>query len=355
MQIGLVGMPFTGKTTLFNLLTGSEQETGFSGTGEVHTGSAVVPDRRLAYLEELYRPERTVYARIQFKDIPGVLSEGGRAGRMARLLEEVRGADALVQVVRAFCSEAAGEPRPYRELRDFRTELYLADLATVENRIARLREARKTPHDAQRQIAALERVREALEEERPPASLPLSPENREALGGQSFLTDKPLLVVINLDENQLAAGGYPDREKIREHAAGAGAPLLEICALVELEIGRLDPKERDDFMAGYGLEEPGLALLARSAYRRLGLLSFFTVGDDEVRAWTIREGTAARRAAGKVHSDMERGFIRAEVFPFDALREQGGTARVREKGLFRLEGKDYLVQDGDVITFRFNV
>lgn len=355
LQIGLVGMPFAGKTTLFNLLTGSERETGFSGVGETHTGNAVLSDRRLDYLEELYRTGRIVYAQIQFKDIPGIRSTGGRARHMGRLLEEVRGADALVQVVRVFPSEATGEPRPYRELRDFQTDLFLADLATVENRLARLREARKPPQDAPRQIAVLERVLEGLEGERSPASLSFSPEEQEALGGHVFLVDKPLLIAVNLDEKQLAAGDYPDREKIKEYAAGLQAPVLEISALVELEISRLELEERDPFMAGYGLEEPGLVRLARSAYQRLGLISFFTIGDNEVRAWTIREGTVARRAAGKVHSDMERGFIRAEVFPFAALREQGSPARVREKGFFRLEGKDYPVQDGDVITFRFNV
>lgn len=359
MQIGLVGMPFAGKTTFFNLLTGAEKETGLAGAGEVHSGSAAVPDRRLDYLWELYRPRRQVNAQIQFKDIPGALSESGRAGRMARLLEEVRGADVLVQVVRAFrsgeVSAAAGDPAPYRELRDFRAELFLADMAAVENRLNRLSEARKPPRDADRQAAVLERVLKALEKERSPALLSLGAEEQEALGGQSFLTDKPVIIAVNLDEDQLAAGEYPDREKMREYAAGAEAPVLEISARVELEISRLSPEERAEFMAGYGLDEPGIGRLAQSAYRRLGLISFFTTGDDEVRAWTIREGTPARQAAGKVHSDMERGFIRAEVYHFSDLQAQGGPARAREKGLFRLEGKDYVVRDGDIITFRFNV
>lgn len=359
MLIGLAGLPLAGKTTFFNLLTGANRETGLAGEKEVYTGSAGVPDERVDYLGELYRPRRIVYTQIQLKDIPGVRSGGGKAGRISRLLEEVRPADALLQVVRAFREETvaqiAGVPDPYAELRDFRAELFLADLAAVENRLARLKESRKPPKDAERQEAVLRKVLQALESESLLSTLAISQDEQELLGGQSFLSEKPLLIAVNLDEEQLLAGEYPGQEKLREYAALAGAPVLEICARLELEISRLSPGERAEFMAGYGLSEPGVARLARAAYKRLGLSSFFTVGDDEVRAWTVEQGTVARKAAGKVHSDMERGFIRAEVVGFGDLKHLGGAARAREKGLYRLEGKDYPVCDGDVITFRFNV
>lgn len=358
MQIGLVGLPLAGKTTFFNLLTGADHGTGLGGAGEVHTGSAGVPDPRIDFLASLYRPRKTTCARIQFKDIPGARMED-EGKRAARLLDEARNADALVQVVRAFRSDeveaAAGEPAPFRELDGYRSELLLADMDALEKRIARIKDAPKVKKESAGQLAVLERVLSVLEEERPVSEAGLTAEERQLLAGQQFLSEKPLIIAVNVNEEQLAAGDYPQRDRVMEYARGSGILVIEICARVEMEIGRLSPGEREEFKADLGLEEPGLARLARAAYERLGLLSFFTVGDDEVRAWNIRRGTAARQAAGKVHSDIERGFIRAEVFHYDDLQRLSSAAKVREQGLFRLEGKGYPVHDGDIINFRFNV
>ena len=358
MQIGLVGLPQSGKTTFFNLLTGASAPTGFAAAGEVHYGSAAVPDRRIDFLADMYRPRKTVYARIDFEDIPGARLDGG-AARAARLLDGARSADALVQVIPAFDGAGEGNPdhqvSPYRELLDFYSELILADLDAVEKRLERLRSAPGKNSSAAAQIALLEQLQEALEQERPAASVPLDHAGRQLLAGQVFLTEKPLIAALNLDEQRLTAHDYPERSRVRKYTAARGIPVIEICARVEAEIGELPPADREAFLADLGLEESGLGRLARTAYERLGLISFFTVGEDEVRAWTVRRGVTARQAAGKVHSDIERGFIRAEMFHYDDIARLGSAAAVREAGLFRLEGKDYPVQDGDIINFRFNV
>lgn len=358
MQIGLVGLPLAGKTTFFNLLTGLHQETGLTGKGAVHLGSAEVPDPRLDYLFKLCQPAKKVNARIQFKDIPGVRFDQG-ASLAAKIWEEVRGADVLVQVVRAFrnklVSPVAGEPAPFTEISDLASELLLADMSAVESRLERITQARKPPKDAELQMAVLKKILTALENEQPAGSVPLDPEERQAICGQSFFSDKPLIIAVNLDQDQFATGSYPQREKVLDYTSRLNLPVIEACALIEAEISELPPADRPEFLADLGITEPGISRLARVAYECLGLISFFTIGEDEVRAWPIRRGTVARQAAGKVHTDMERGFIRAETVSFDDLYTLGSAAKAREKGLFRLEGKDYPVQDGDIINFRFNV
>lgn len=359
LQIGLVGMPFGGKTTFFNLLTETEQGTGLSDSIEVHLGSAEIPDQRIEFLSKLYKPRKTTYAQIQFKDIPGVNSENSTPAVTARLLDEVRSSDALVQVVRAFQSDlvsaAAGNPTPSKDLKDFQTELLLADIGLVETRIKRIKEAKKQPKDAASQADFLEVILSVLEEEKPVSSISVNEAEQAIIAGNNFLTEKPLILAVNIDEYQLAEGNYPEREKVISFATESGITLIEVCAQIEMEISRLQPEERVEFIKDLKLQESGISRLARAAYERLGLISFFTVGDDEVKAWTIRKGTTAQKAAGKIHSDLERGFIRAEVFHYNDLYELGSTPAVREKGLFRLEGKEYLVQDGDLISFRFNV
>ncbi len=359
MQIGLVGLPQAGKTTFFNLLTELNQTTGFNPAAGVQTGSAVVPDERIDFLASLYKPRKIVYARIIFNDIPGVrMNESG--ARAAKLLDQARAADALVQVVHAFQNGngnggAVADSSPYRDLTDYSAELLLADMHAIEKRIERIKSGKKVKKDAAEQLAVLERLLNALEKEQPLSAVKLSLKEQEYLDGQSFLSEKPIIAAVNIDENQLAAGDYPQREKVMEYADQLGMPAIEICAQSEMEIGRLSPEERDEFMADLGLPESGLGRLARVAYERLGLISFFTVGEDEVRAWTVRRGATARQAAGQIHSDIEHGFIRAEVFHYEDIYCHGSSAKVREAGLFRLEGKDYQVQDGDIISFRFNV
>lgn len=356
----MVGLPLAGKTTFFNLLTAAEEETGLSSRGKVYTGSAVVPDQRIEFLTRMFKPKKKTYAQIQFKDIPGVRSENAAATSLAgKYLDEVRSADVLVQVVRAFNSElissVAGEPNPYQELSDFHTELFLADMAAVETRMVRLKEARKPVKNLSAQLAVFERILDTLENEKPLRSLSFNDQEQEILAGQNFLTEKPFIYVINIDENQLNSKEYPGKEKVREYAAAREIPLLDICASLELEISRLLPEERAEFLNDLNLAESGLSSLARASYNKLGLISFFTVGEDEVKAWTVRTGTTAQKAAGKIHSDLERGFIRAEVFHYEDLLRLGSVASLREKGLFRLEGKDYLVKDGDIMSIRFNI
>lgn len=358
MEIGLAGLPLTGKTTFFNLLTGMGQETGLSKKRDVYTAIAHVPDERIDYLARLYRPQKVIYAQVRIKDIPGVHA-GDAAGMPNKHLEEARTADLLVQVVRAFhddiVANIAGEPDPYRELADFAADLVLADMISVEKQLVRLQELRKPSSNTPLQIAVLRRILHALENEQRVSDLELTQEERLHLAGHNFFTEKPLVIAVNMDEKQFAAGMYKNRDKILDFAANHHIPLLEICARMEMEISRLPLEERDEFMHALGLSESGICRLARTAYDLLGVVSFFTVGADEVKAWTIRKGTIAKKAAGKVHSDIERGFIRAEVFHFEDLKNLGNIAAVREKGLFRLEGKEYTVKDGDIINFRFNV
>ena len=358
MQIGLVGMPGSGKTTLFNLLTGSNHPVGLSGADEIHFGSSVVPDPRIDHLATLYKPKKITYARIDFKDIPGARMDDSKA-RAARLLEEARSADALVQVLKVFSededSASTEEYRPYQALSGFGTELLLADIDFLEKRIERLETNIKSKKESALQVPVYKKLLTALENEQPVSSVNLTESEKELFKGQVFLTEKPLFLVINLDEKQLSHGDYPDRDKITAYVKERNMIYVEVSARIEAEISRLEAKERAAFMEDLNLHESGLQRLARAAYKKLNLVSFFTVGEDEVRAWTVKNGSTARKAAGKIHSDIERGFIRAEIFHYDHLAELGNAARVREAGHFRLEGKDYLIRDGDIINFRFNV
>ncbi|HHX87454.1 MAG TPA: redox-regulated ATPase YchF, partial [Firmicutes bacterium] len=246
-------------------------------------------------------------------------------------------------------------PDPFKEISDLASELLLADMAFIENRLERITEARKPPKDAELQVAVLEKILTALEDEQPVGSVPLNQAELLTISGHNFFSEKPLIIAVNLDQDQFASGDYPEREKVLDYASRLNLPVIEACALIEAEISELSPEDRPEFLEDLGITEPGISRLARVAYERLGLISFFTIGEDEVRAWSIRRGIAAKQAAGKVHTDMERGFIRAETVHFEDLFALGSVAKAREKGLIRLEGKDYQVQDGDIINFRFNV
>lgn len=361
MKIGLVGLPLTGKTTLFNLLTGAAAATGhFSGRTDTNMGIARVPDPRIDFLSGLYHPKKTTYAQIEFVDIAGFISgkEGHKSGA-GKFLNDVRSCDALVHVLRAFRNpdvvHVTDPVDPVKDLEAVELELLFSDLELVEKRIERINSGKKITKENAEELKLLERCFQVLEKGGALAEVNLTSEERLSLRNYGFLTEKPRLAVVNLDEEQFRTREYPRRAELTTRCGEKNIPLLEICARMELEISELGDEDKRLFMEDLGLVETGIEVLARQAFMRLGLISFFTVGEDEVKAWTIPAGLSARQAAGKIHSDLERGFIRAEVVKYRDMAELGSMAKVKEKGLFRLEGKDYVVEDGDIVHIRFNI
>jgi GTP-binding protein YchF len=357
MKIGLIGLPRSGKTTLFNLLTGASVATSRYDTGraELHTGVARVPDARVDRLSALFKPKKTTFATFEVVDLAGI-ARGERSGLDTK---DFRNADALLHVVRAFTDEALPAPEPRRDIQDLETELILADLEVVERRLERLEvsiKKRRTDAEVKEQDI-LRRLRGELEGERPLRAVDVSPDDERAIRGFTFLSQKPILHCVNLDERAVADG--PRVVERFGLEAWAGRPRTRVgwvSAVIEAEVAQLAGEEQAAFLADLGLSEPALHRLLQDCYALLGLVSFFTVGEDEVRAWPIPEGTRAQDAAGTVHSDIARGFIRAEVNTYDELvAVNGAFADLRARGQLRLEGKDYTVRDGEVCHFRFNV
>jgi hypothetical protein len=357
MKIGLIGLPKSGKTTLFNLLTGSDVPTSRydGGRAELHTGVARVPDDRVDRLSALFSPKKTTYATFEVVDLAGI-EKGGRASLDTK---EFRNADALCHVVRGFADEALGAADPRRDIADLETELILADLQVVEKRLERLEvsiKKKRTDVEVAEQDV-LRRLKTALESETPLRVAGLTPDETKIVRGFTFLSQKPILHCVNLEEK--AAGEGPrvtERFGLAETAARPHTRVGWVSAVIEAEVAQLAGEEQQAFLADLGLAEPAIHRVLRDCYALLGLISFFTTGDDEVRAWPIPAGTRAQDAAGTVHSDIARGFIRAEVNGYDELvAASGDFAQLRAKGLLRLEGKDYVVRDGEVCHFRFNV
>ena len=360
MKIGLVGLNQTGKTALFDLLTGRDSAASASAKGSASVGVGSVPDERIDFLSELYHPKKTTYAKIELTDVAGFsVSDGGGNSSAARFLNDARSCDALIHVLRAFVSDSVlhdlDSIDPARDLESVELEMLFADLEMIEKRIARIKAGKKITKENSEEIAMLERCYAWLENGGTMRDMDLSDDERLSIRGYSFLTEKPRLAVVNVDEDQWAKGRFPSQDALGELCSKLGIPIVVLCVEIELEISRLPEDDRALFMEDLAIEQPGIAILARAVYGLLGLISFLTIGDDEVRAWAIEEGTIARKAAGKVHTDIERGFIRAEVVKYDSIKELGSMAKVKEKGLFRLEGKEYIVADGDIINFRFNV
>jgi hypothetical protein len=358
MKAGIVGFPLVGKSTLFRLLTGNPGPS-HGGRPGVRLGIARVPDPRVAALADIFKPKRRTWATVEYVDVPGV-SRGEGAALVD--LPALRGVDALVHVLRAFESDLVPHPEgsidPRRDAATLELELILADLGTVERRIERLEasiQKARLPEDvAERELFL--RLKAALEAETPLREMDLSEEEQRRLRGYALLSAKPLLLVPNLDEDRTRdADVFLRSSGLAEFARRPQVALCAVSAPIEAEMSELDPEDARAFREDLGLVEPGLDRVIRTSYDLLGLLSFLTVGEDECRAWTIRRGTRARVAAGTIHSDIERGFIRAEVVPFDDLVAAGSLASCRERGTLRLEGKDFEVQDGDVINFRFAV
>ena len=365
MQLGIIGLPAAGKTTIFNALTGRNQATGaLAGGGhlEVHTAVVDVPDPRLEALTDLFHPRKTVYAKVTYIDIGGVARGGrGDSGPEAPLeslpgplLNQLTQLDGFVQVVRAFEDPNVPHPSdsvdPRRDLSALQTEFLLNDMVVVERRMTRLSEERqrggRDKPAIDREIALFQRVSECLGSEQPLRTLDLSSEEQRTLSGFGLLTLKPILIVVNLAEGQPAPDVGP---------APPGAAILALQGKLEMEIAQLSPEETPTFLAEYGIQEPGLKRVIRASYDLLALQSFFTVGEDEVRAWRLRRGGTALEAAATVHTDLARGFIRAEVIAWDGLIALGGLVEARAKGKLRLEGKDYVVAEGEIVHIRFNV
>lgn len=360
MKVGLVGLPTVGKTTFFNLLTHANVETSAFQSGKVNAniGLAKVPDDRIDFLAEVYKPKKITYAQIEVIDVPGLVrgaSEGKGSGN--QFLSNIRQVDCLVHIVRAFSDEnvihSEGSIDIIRDIENIGMELLLADLQLVETRIERINTGKKITKEQMAEREVLEKLRESLENEIGLADINLS-EEEKILEHLDFFTAKPVIIVVNVDDEQLVAG-YEQRDEVLSYCHGKNLPVFEVSAKAEVEISELDEEDRIAFMRELNIKESGIDLLARAIYDKLSLISFLTAGEDEVRAWTIKKGTVAKNAAGKIHSDIERGFIRAEVINFKDFKECGSLAKARELGKLRLEGKEYVVQDGDIMNFRFNV
>ncbi len=346
MKIGLVGFAGSGKTTVFNAMTGLDVPVGFGG--EVRLGTVTVPDERIQTLSKVFSPKKTTLAEIMFADIPG---EHGadKKGLSRSALQQIRDQEALCLVLRGFPNPAIEGPQdPLGDLQAFHTECVFADLEIIERRLDRAKKENATPQEQ----AAFITMKETLEDERPLRLLSPTELNRDQLTGYAFLTDRPLLVALNRSEETAALGVPKD---LQEQIDALGAGGLALSASVEADISGLEPADQAAFLEDLGVGESALARFIRAAYGLLDLISFFTVGSDEVRAWTINRGTKARQAAGKIHTDLERGFIRAEVIPYDTFMEFGSESAVKDAGRLQVEGKDYVVSDGEIMHVRFNV
>ena len=361
METGIVGLPLSGKTTLFNLLTRSGAQTGFAaGKKAVNLGVSRVPDPRVDRLSEIWRPRKTTPATIHYVDVAGVERSAEGEGLSPETLAHLKNTDALLVVVRAFDSQRVPHPEgsvdPLRDLGALHTEFLLSDLIIVESRLERIAKQAKgrADRDLAREKEVLERCRAILEADRPLRDAELKPDKEKVIRGFQFLTLKPLVIVVNLGEDDMARA-EEIVAPVRERWEGSNAVTVGLCATVEQEISELAPDDARAFLDDLGIATPATDRIIRATYELLGLISFLTMGEDECRAWTIRRGTTAAGAAGTIHTDLERGFIRAEVVSYEDFVEAGTLAACRERGLLRLEGRDYVVQDGDILNIRFNV